>query len=136
MIVTTPVIASLAGVSTLLSQGKVRDIYEAGDGRLLMVASDRISTYDAVHPTPVPDKGKVLTGVSEFWFRKTADICPNHLISYTDGVPAEMRGRGMLVERLQMVPVECVVRGYITGTICSRSTSMPRPRISAGTPSV
>ena len=116
MIVTTPAIASLAGVSTLLSQGKVRDIYEAGDGRLLMVASDRISTYDAVHPTPVPDKGKVLTGVSEFWFRKTADICPNHLISYTDGVPAEMRGRGMLVERLQMVPVECVVRGYITGS--------------------
>ena len=103
-------------MSTLISQGKVRDIYEAGNERLLMVASDRISTYDAVHPTPVPDKGKVLTGVSEFWFRKTADICPNHLISYTDGVPAEMRGRGMLVERLEMVPVECVVRGYITGS--------------------
>ncbi|MEX2195265.1 MAG: phosphoribosylaminoimidazolesuccinocarboxamide synthase [Thermoleophilaceae bacterium] len=103
-------------MSTLLSQGKVRDIYEAGDERLLMVASDRISTYDAVHPTPVPDKGKVLTGVSAFWFAKTEDICPNHVVSCTDGVPADARGRGMLVERLEMVQVECVVRGYITGS--------------------
>jgi phosphoribosylaminoimidazole-succinocarboxamide synthase len=102
-------------VSALLSQGKVRDIYEAGDDRLLMVTSDRISTYDVVHPTPVPDKGRVLTGLSVFWFGQTEAICPNHLISYTD-VPAEERGRALLVERLEMVPVECVVRGYITGS--------------------
>ena len=115
-IVLTCPVASLAGVSTLLSQGKVRDIYAAGEGRLLMVASDRISTFDAVHPTPIPDKGKVLTGLSVFWFGKTADLCPNHLISYTDGVPAEFRGRALLVEQLEMIPVECVVRGYITGS--------------------
>src|SRR4051812_26271477 len=80
-----------------------------------MVASDRISTYDVVHPTPIPDKGKVLTGLSAFWFERTQDICANHLVSFTD-VPEEARGRAMLVERLEMVPVECVVRGYITGS--------------------
>jgi phosphoribosylaminoimidazole-succinocarboxamide synthase len=101
--------------SALIAQGKVRDIYEAGDDRLLMIASDRISTYDVVHPTPIPDKGKVLTGLTAFWLGQTGDICPNHLVSYTD-VPAEHRGRAMLVERLEMVPVECVVRGYITGS--------------------
>jgi phosphoribosylaminoimidazole-succinocarboxamide synthase len=101
--------------SSLLSEGKVRDIYDAGEGRLLMVTSDRISTYDVVHPTPIADKGRVLTGLSVFWFGMTEDICPNHLISYTD-VPEEHRGRAMLVERLEMVPVECVVRGYITGS--------------------
>ena len=99
----------------LVSRGKVRDIYAVGEDRLLMVASDRISTYDVVHPTPIPDKGKVLTGLSVFWFERTGDICENHLLSYTE-VPAEARGRGMLVERLDMVPVECVVRGYITGS--------------------
>src|SRR3954465_14972609 len=99
----------------LLASGKVREIYEVGDDRLLMVASDRISTYDVVHPTPIPDKGKVLTGLSEFWFERTRDIVPNHLISFTD-VPEEARGRAMLVERLEMAPVECVVRGYITGS--------------------
>jgi len=101
--------------AALIAQGKVRDIYEAGDDRLLLVASDRISTYDVVHPNPIPDKGKVLTGLTAFWLDKTADICANHLISYTD-VPAEQSGRAMLVERLKMVPVECVVRGYITGS--------------------
>ena len=100
---------------TLVSQGKVRDIYAAGDDRLLLVASDRISTYDVVHPTPIPDKGKVLTGLTAFWLEQTADICPNHLLSYTN-VPDEFRGRVMLVERLEMAPVECVVRGYITGS--------------------
>jgi phosphoribosylaminoimidazole-succinocarboxamide synthase len=100
---------------SLVSQGKVRDIYAAGDDRLLLVASDRISTYDVVHPTPIPDKGKVLTGLTAFWLEQTADICPNHLVSLTD-VPDEHRGRAMLVERLAMVPVECVVRGYITGS--------------------
>jgi phosphoribosylaminoimidazole-succinocarboxamide synthase len=97
-----------------IAQGKVRDIYDAGD-HLLMVASDRISTYDVVHPTPVPDKGKVLTGISAFWFEKTADIVPNHIVSFAD-VPDEVRGRAMLVQRLEMFPVECVVRGYITGS--------------------
>jgi phosphoribosylaminoimidazole-succinocarboxamide synthase len=101
--------------STLIAQGKVRDIYKADDDRLLLVASDRISTYDVVHPTPIPDKGKVLTGLTAFWFDQTGDICPNHLVSYTD-VPVEHRGRAMLVERLEMVQVECVVRGYITGS--------------------
>jgi len=106
--------ATLDGLS-LVASGKVREIYDAGPDRLLMVASDRISTYDVVHPNPIPDKGKVLTGLSVFWFDKTADICPNHLVSFTE-VPEEVRGRGLLVERLQMIPIECVVRGYITGS--------------------
>jgi phosphoribosylaminoimidazole-succinocarboxamide synthase len=101
--------------AALIAQGKVRDIYDAGHDRLLLVASDRISTYDVVHPTAIPDKGKVLTGLTAFWLEQTAGICPNHLISYTD-VPEDQRGRAMLVERLEMVPVECVVRGYITGS--------------------
>src|SRR3954451_12132560 len=99
----------------LLASGKVREIYEVDDDRLLMVASDRISTYDAVHPNPIPGKGMVLTGLSVFWFERTGHIVPNHLISYSD-VPDEARGRGLLVEKLQMFPVECVVRGYITGS--------------------
>ena len=99
----------------LLAKGKVREIYDLG-GELLMVASDRISTYDAVHPTEIPDKGKVLTGLSVVWFDLTKDIVPNHLISATDGVPDELRGRALRVKRLQMLPVECVVRGYITGS--------------------
>jgi phosphoribosylaminoimidazole-succinocarboxamide synthase len=98
-----------------VSQGKVRDIYAVGEDRLLMVTSDRISTYDVVHPTPIPDKGKVLTGLSIFWFERTEEICPNHLASFTD-VPEEARGRAMLVERLSMIPLECVVRGYLTGS--------------------
>jgi phosphoribosylaminoimidazole-succinocarboxamide synthase len=106
--------AALPGLD-LLSQGKVRDIYGVADDRLLMVSSDRVSTYDAVHPNPIPDRGKVLAGLSVFWFERTQEICPNHLISYTE-VPDEARGRGLLVERLEMVPLECVVRGYITGS--------------------
>jgi phosphoribosylaminoimidazole-succinocarboxamide synthase len=106
----------------LIASGKVREMYslEGGDngsgGRLLMVASDRISTYDAVHPTPIPDKGRVLTGLSVFWFQKTGHIVPNHLISATEGVPQEARGRALVVKRLKMLPVECIVRGYITGS--------------------
>ena len=99
----------------LLAQGKVRDIYAVGEDRLLLVASDRISTYDVVHPTAIPDKGRVLTGLSVFWFDRTREICPNHLVSFTD-LPEDCRGRGLLVERLDMLPVECVVRGYITGS--------------------
>jgi len=99
----------------LLASGKVREIYDLGD-TLLIVASDRISTYDVVHPTPIPDKGNVLTGVSAFWFEKTEQIVPNHVISVTDGVPEEARGRGMVVRKLEMLPVECVVRGYLSGS--------------------
>jgi phosphoribosylaminoimidazole-succinocarboxamide synthase len=98
-----------------LSSGKVRDIYAVGQDRLLLVASDRISNYDVVHPTPIPDKGKVLTGLTAFWLDRVGEISPHHLLSYTE-VPKEFGGRAMLVERLEMVPVECVVRGYITGS--------------------
>jgi phosphoribosylaminoimidazole-succinocarboxamide synthase len=99
----------------LLARGKVRELYDLGDA-LLMVASDRISTYDVVHPTPIPGKGQVLTGLSAFWFDRTADLVPNHVISYTDDVPEAIRGRGVKVRKLRMLPVECVVRGYITGS--------------------
>jgi phosphoribosylaminoimidazole-succinocarboxamide synthase len=99
----------------LIASGKVREIYDLGE-TLLMVASDRISTYDVVHPTPIPDKGKVLTGLSAFWFQRTNTIVPNHLVSVTDGVPDEARGRAMVVRKLEMLPVECVVRGYLSGS--------------------
>jgi phosphoribosylaminoimidazole-succinocarboxamide synthase len=81
-----------------------------------MVATDRISTYDVVHPTPIPDKGAVLTGLSDFWFTLTGETVPNHVLSVTDGVPDDVRGRAMVVRKLKMVPLECVVRGYITGS--------------------
>jgi phosphoribosylaminoimidazole-succinocarboxamide synthase len=97
----------------LHSSGKVREIYEWDDD-LLMVASDRISIYDVVMPTPIPDKGKVLNRISEFWFELTGDIVPNHFIS--SDVPEEVAERAMRVRRLEMYPVECVVRGYITGS--------------------
>jgi phosphoribosylaminoimidazole-succinocarboxamide synthase len=99
----------------LIASGKVREMYDLGD-RILMVASDRISTYDVVHPTPIPDKGAVLTGLSAFWFGRTGHIVANHFVSATDGVPEEVRGRAMAVRKLRMLPVECVVRGYITGS--------------------
>jgi phosphoribosylaminoimidazole-succinocarboxamide synthase len=106
----------------LVARGKVREMYDlagmdaAEAPPLLMVASDRISTYDVVHPTPIPDKGKVLTGLSVFWFGLTSQIVANHMISATDGVPEEALGRALVVRRLLMLPVECVVRGYITGS--------------------
>jgi phosphoribosylaminoimidazole-succinocarboxamide synthase len=99
----------------LIARGKVREMYDLGDA-ILMVASDRISTYDVVHPNPIPDKGKVLTGLSAFWFDRTQDIVANHVLSYTEDVPDAVRGRAVKVRRLQMLPVECVVRGYITGS--------------------
>jgi phosphoribosylaminoimidazole-succinocarboxamide synthase len=99
-----------------IAQGKVREIYQADPDTLLLVASDRISTYDVVHPTGIPDKGRVLTGLSAFWFERTGEIVPGHLLSVTDRVPEEVRGRAMAVRRLEMLPVECVVRGYITGS--------------------
>jgi phosphoribosylaminoimidazole-succinocarboxamide synthase len=109
-------IASVRRVTLpLLAKGKVREIYDLG-GDLLMVASDRISTYDVVHPTAIPDKGKVLTGLSVLWFGLTESLVPNHFLSATDGVPEDQRGRALRVKRLEMLPVECVVRGYITGS--------------------
>jgi phosphoribosylaminoimidazole-succinocarboxamide synthase len=106
---------SVLSALPLVASGKVREIYDLGD-ELLLVASDRVSTYDVVHPTPIPDKGKVLTGLSAFWFARTEDIVPNHVVSVTEGVPSEARGRGMAVRKLQMLPVECVVRGYLSGS--------------------
>jgi phosphoribosylaminoimidazole-succinocarboxamide synthase len=119
------------------ASGKVREMYGFGD-RLLMVASDRISAFDVVLPTPIPDKGRVLTGLSKFWFGRTEEIVPNHLITTDLGAyPAEaqgapdLAGRSMLVNRLTMMPIECVVRGYLvgsgwkdyqrTGTVCGHS---------------
>ena len=118
-VVIQAVIATLAVFAVtlvLFASGKVREIYALEDDRLLLVASDRISTYDVVHPNGIPDKGKVLTGISVFWFNKTGHIVPNHYISATEGVPDAVRGRAMAVQRLEMLPVECVVRGYLTGS--------------------
>jgi phosphoribosylaminoimidazole-succinocarboxamide synthase len=106
--------------------GKVRDIYAVGDDRLLMVTSDRISAFDVVMAEPIPDKGRVLTAMSAFWFELLADVVPGHLLS-TDlaDLPAEVRsaaagadleGRFMLTKRADMLPVECIVRGYLTGS--------------------
>lgn len=99
----------------LLARGKVRDVYEVDEQTLLLVASDRLSAYDVVLPTEVPDKGAVLTGLSRWWFQKLADVVPHHLL---DGpLPAGVDpARSMLCRRLAMVPVECVARGYLTGS--------------------
>ena len=100
-----------------VSSGKVRELYEVDDELLLMVASDRISAYDHVLPTPIPDKGRILTAMSVFWFELLAEVVPNHVVAYQDSrIPAEVRGRALLVRRLAMVPVECVARGYLTGS--------------------
>jgi phosphoribosylaminoimidazole-succinocarboxamide synthase len=100
-----------------LAAGKVRDMYAAPDGLLLVVASDRISAYDHVLPTPIPDKGRVLTALSVWWFERLSDLVPHHLVAVDDpAIPAEWRGRAMLVRRLEMLPVECVARGYLTGS--------------------
>ncbi len=104
----------------LLARGKVRDVYAVDDDRLLLVASDRISAYDHVLPTPIPDKGRVLTALSVWWFGQLAPVlaehgATHHLIS-ADDVPDEVAGRAMLVRRLEMLPVECVARGYLSGS--------------------
>jgi phosphoribosylaminoimidazole-succinocarboxamide synthase len=106
----------------LRGRGKVRDIYEVGDDRLLIVATDRLSAFDVVLPTPIPDKGRVLTQLSLFWFEKLADVVPHHVIS-ADHFGGELapyadllEGRGMLVRRTEPAPIECVVRGYISGS--------------------
>ncbi len=101
------------GELRLHSTGKVREMYEL-DGDLLMVASDRISAYDVVMPNPIPDKGRVLTQMSVFWFELTEPIVPNHFISQE--VPPEVSGRALRVRKLDMYPVECVVRGYLSGS--------------------
>jgi phosphoribosylaminoimidazole-succinocarboxamide synthase len=97
----------------LVHSGKVRDLYEDGDD-LILVASDRLSIYDVVLPTPVPDKGAVLTRLSLWWFDKLADLVPHHVLSATD-VPAEFAGRAVRCKRLAMLPVECIARGYLAG---------------------
>jgi phosphoribosylaminoimidazole-succinocarboxamide synthase len=97
-----------------LYSGKVRELYETGDGVLLLVATDRISAFDYVLETPIPDKGKILTQLSLWWFERLADIVPNHLVQAP--IPAEFAGRAMACRRLSMVPVECVARGYLTGS--------------------
>jgi phosphoribosylaminoimidazole-succinocarboxamide synthase len=100
-----------------LAAGKVRDMYAGPDGLLLVVASDRVSAYDVVLPTPIPDKGRVLTALSVWWFERLADLVPHHLVAADDpAIPAEWRGRAMLVRRLEMLPVECVARGYLAGS--------------------
>lgn len=108
---------------SLHARGKVRDVYEAGPGRLLLVATDRISAFDVVLPDPVPDKGRVLTAFSSFWFARTEDLVGNHVVT-TDrtafpppfDADPELAGRGMLVERADVIPVECVARGYLSGS--------------------
>ncbi|WFE31982.1 phosphoribosylaminoimidazolesuccinocarboxamide synthase [Micromonospora sp. WMMD975] len=98
----------------LLHSGKVRDVYTDG-ADLILVASDRVSIYDVVLPTPIPDKGRLLTALSLWWFEQLSDLVPNHVLSATD-VPAEFAGRAVRCRRLEMVPVECVARGYLTGS--------------------
>jgi phosphoribosylaminoimidazole-succinocarboxamide synthase len=97
----------------LIHSGKVRDVYADGDD-LLLVASDRVSIYDVILPTPVPGKGRVLTQLSLWWFDRLTDIVPNHVISATD-VPEEWAGRAIRCQRLDMLPVECIARGYLSG---------------------
>jgi phosphoribosylaminoimidazole-succinocarboxamide synthase len=108
---------------SLIHSGKVRDVYDAGAGRLLLVASDRMSAFDVVMTEPIPDKGRVLTAMSAFWFEQLADVAPSHLLSVDPAdMPAEsatltdLAGRATLVHRADMLPIECIVRGYLTGS--------------------
>ena len=110
-----------AGSLVLVHRGKVRDVYDAGDDRLLLVASDRISAFDVVLSEPIPDKGRVLTLLSDFWFDLLADVAPNHRLSvdpadFPPGAPVDAPGRAMLVRRAEMLPIECIVRGYLAGS--------------------
>jgi phosphoribosylaminoimidazole-succinocarboxamide synthase len=113
MIANVPAAPDLPGVRHVYS-GKVRDLYEYPDGRLLFVASDRMSAYDWVLPTLIPDKGRILTAMTVWWFERLGDLVPNHLLSLQ--VPEAVIGRAMVTERLHMFPVECVARGYLTGS--------------------
>jgi phosphoribosylaminoimidazole-succinocarboxamide synthase len=107
----------------LRARGKVRDVYEAGEDRLLLVATDRISAFDVVLPDPIPDKGRVLTALSLHWFERTADLVPNHLLSADPaafpepfGAEPALAGRAVLVRRADVIPIECVARGYLSGS--------------------
>jgi phosphoribosylaminoimidazole-succinocarboxamide synthase len=108
---------------TLVAQGKVRDLFEAGEGRLLLVATDRISAFDVILPTPIPEKGRVLTACSLYWFDRTRDIVPNHVVTADRAAfpapfagDADLAGRATLVRVADVIPMECVVRGYLTGS--------------------
>jgi phosphoribosylaminoimidazole-succinocarboxamide synthase len=110
-------------LAELAAQGKVRDIYEVGDDRLLLVATDRISAFDVVLPDPIPEKGRVLTALSLFWFERTTDLVRNHVLGWRrDELPEpfaadpELAGRATLARRAQVIPMECVVRGYLSGS--------------------
>jgi phosphoribosylaminoimidazole-succinocarboxamide synthase len=124
MTAVAPVVETSFSNLTLLRRGKVRDVYEVDADRLLIVATDRISAFDSVSPTPIERKGEVLTALSRFWFSKLGHIVPHHLLTTDiDEMPDavrthadELSGRSMLVKRTQVFPVECVVRGYITGS--------------------
>jgi phosphoribosylaminoimidazole-succinocarboxamide synthase len=111
---------NFGGISPL-ARGKVRDIYDLGD-RLLIVATDRLSAFDVVMPTPIPDKGRVLTQLSLFWFDRLKDVIPNHVLSATEFPPpfdlyaADLAGRSMVVRKTQPLPIECVARGYLSGS--------------------
>ena len=109
----TPLYDLPAGYTHVYS-GKVRDLYTTPEDRLLFVASDRISAYDWVLPTTIPDKGRILTALSLWWFKQLEGVAPNHLRSTS--VPAAVKGRAMICDRLEMLPIECVVRGYLTGS--------------------
>ncbi|HQE32456.1 MAG TPA: phosphoribosylaminoimidazolesuccinocarboxamide synthase, partial [Propionibacteriaceae bacterium] len=98
----------------LLYSGKVRELYELPDGQMLLVATDNVSAYDRVLPTPIPDKGEVLNRLSVWWLEQLAELAPHHAV--TDEVPAQVAGRALVVERLEMIPVECVARGYLAGS--------------------
>jgi phosphoribosylaminoimidazole-succinocarboxamide synthase len=119
-----PVVETTLADLNLLRRGKVRDVYAVDEDRLLIVATDRISAFDSVSPTPIERKGEVLTALSRFWFAKLGHIVPNHMISTSiDEMPdvirhhaSELRGRSMLVRRAEVFPVECVVRGYLSGS--------------------
>jgi phosphoribosylaminoimidazole-succinocarboxamide synthase len=124
MIAVAPVVETTFTDLTLLKRGKVRDVYQVDENSLLIVATDRVSAFDCVIPTPIERKGEVLTALSKFWFAKLGHIVPHHLISTNiEEMPAivqnhanELRGRSMLVRKTDVFPVECVVRGYITGS--------------------
>jgi phosphoribosylaminoimidazole-succinocarboxamide synthase len=103
----------------LRASGKVRDLYDAGPDHLLLVATDRISAFDVILPTPVPDKGRVLTGLSLFWFDRTADLIANHVVTAdpaVGGFDRDLAGRALLVRRADVVALECVARGYLSGS--------------------
>ncbi len=124
MTAVAPVVETTFSDLKLIKRGKVRDVYQVDEDRLLIVATDRVSAFDCVIPTPIERKGEILTALSQFWFARLADVVPNHLITTRiEEMPLtvqnhsdELRGRSMLVRRTEVFPVECVVRGYLSGS--------------------